>query len=327
MDHAARPRLIARYLLSGLLTLVGVAQELSQPPSLPGSAPTTTIPDGTKIRLRFAQGLYSPFYGAGFWVKRISIPNALPAQEGAKVRLVVSEDIRIGGQVVITRGAPAEATIVGVAMRQMKDWGTGITLQLDWVQDITGQNLLIRHSPQGKPDWGLFDITARKGGVEATPITLKSTLKDSFSVGFLAGLPMVRRKFWIPTGTRITAYTHGNVEIDMEELRSSQSRLPARSTDALVTFYRLKGPDEAIELICDERSVAKLEENKYLVLELVPGKHSCKIGSAKATEFSLEGGEEYYFQLDSSLLGGWDVKPVSREQGEDEIVRTDPIGP
>src|SRR5688572_8550333 len=78
---------------------------------------------------------------------------------------------------------------------------------------------------------------------------------------------------------------------------------PAAASDAKprIYFYRIKQfTGSALEptVYCDERELARMDNGRYFVVTLEPGKHTCRMGD-KQTGFELDmkAGEEYYAKI------------------------------
>jgi len=227
---------------------------------------------------------------------------------------VVSDDVRIDGKVVIARGAPAQATITMVQPRQPKYQNTGLLLRLDWVVDVTGEHLPLRTSAKGKQDSFSPEVISQQGGHEVRP----GTFKDALTAGATLGLSLLRHKAWIPTGSRMTGYVHGDIAVDRERMDRAQVRFPARNTRGLVTVYRLKGDaGKAATVSCADQQVLLPDQLLHIAIELAPGTYSCRVGTAKPIEINVAAGEEYYL-----FLRGGKLRQVSKDEGEDGVART-----
>jgi hypothetical protein len=71
----------------------------------------------------------------------------MEVKAGDTVRLVAAADIRVGKKVVIAEGAIAQATVVQVKRPMSTLVATGLGLQLDWIEDVTGYYRKASRSP------------------------------------------------------------------------------------------------------------------------------------------------------------------------------------
>ncbi len=279
--------------------------------------PPIAISDNTPIPLRFAEGFYSKCTVAIFRsCDRGEPKNANPAKPGQKIRLVVTRDFAVNRQVVIARGAPAEATITRVDPRDQRLPDTGLHLHLDWVQTITGSHIALRHSHGAEPDSFRVDVEKRKGGFEVRPLTPKRTL----TAGAILGLSLLNKENWVPAGSRIMAYTAGDATLDPVQVSAAQTFLLQANLNAVLTVYRLKDKaDGPVSVICDDGKVGELDRLHFIVAELPPGKHRCSIDRSKGQEIEVAAGQEYFLQVKHRGTGGWKIEQISPEEGEDAI--------
>jgi len=274
------------------------------------------IPDGTPIHFRLAQ----PVRG----VTRTLIKYKVYSREGDTIRLVAADDVRVKGMVVVPKGAIGQATVTKVDIPNMAPPGnyqtgsavellipkTGdVSLQLDWVEDVTGEHVLIRALPKGESKPFTMSVVAEHGGMVVRPARLKRDLTGMFHL-----------RAWAPTGTRLTAYVDGATGIDPEDVKQAQALLPVPDENGILTIYRTKGlGTEQIEVFCDNKEIATLGEHQYVSLEVTPGKHSCRSGQKnKITEFTAGPGEQYFLHLrHKATAGAWELEAVEVDEGED----------
>lgn len=301
----------------------GQGQQLPQVPAdtvaSPAASQVVEIPDGTPVRLRFAQ----PLRGR---VPCLWKPNCLssqfpPAKVNEKVRLVAGADVRLNDLVVVAKGALGQATVTKVWHPFMAL--TGLALQLDWIEDVTGQQLSLRIAKQGKAKPFTVEVLATSGGMVAQPETLHGDLMGHDAID--ASL-IWRKKNWIPAGTRVLGFVHGSVSRDLATVRDAQALLPVSNDVADITVYRTKGENGRPRVICDGKEIGQIGASQYLVFELAPGKHGCQAESqAPPTELTVLGGEEYFLSLQASVSGSWELKRVDIGEGEDIVAGLEPV--
>ena len=272
------------------------------------------IPDGTAIEMRFAQPV------RGKMLDPVDVGTESKA--GDTVRLVSVSELRINGLVVIAEGAMAQATIVKIKKPMTTLVATGLGLQLDWIESITATHIPLRIFPGGDPAPFMIQVLSTPSGTVARPETLRGDIIGRNAVDFTQ---IWRDKHYIPAGTRITAYVHGSSELDREKVEGAQDQVSFTEfeTTADVTIYRTKGHGrDRPRVLCDGigRSIG---QHEYIHLNLVPGKHSCRIENQAPEEIVVERGAEYYFHLQHSG-SGWGLKQVTVGEGEDSIETADP---
>jgi hypothetical protein len=290
-----------------------------------GSPATLTIPDGTPVQLRFAQSLWGTFAG------NRRRPNG--AKRDDVVRIAVAADVSIGGQVVIQKGSAGQATVKNVwtpsrDMHGVQNVCTCILLTLDWVRSVDNQNIPLRSSAKGKA--GPFEprVDSTHTGTIATPLSFRAGLLGALDpVSLLAMKELIRRKDWVPAGTRMTAFVSGDVGLDASEIHEAQEGLPIRNETGLVMIYRTKGQKDDQPLIyCDSKAIGQLGSQRFVTLEMDPGQHSCRPDQDSSLEFSISGGQEYYLYLEhKALRGNWKLSLVNNLEGEDGVAVADPI--
>ena len=273
------------------------------------------IPDGTPVEMRFAQPV------RGKMIDPVDVGTE--AQPGNTVRLVAAADVRIGELVVIAEGAVAQATVTTVKRPLTTLVATGLGLQLDWVEDVTGTHVPLRVSPKGEPQPFMVQVLSTPGGVIARPETLRGDVAGKNAVDFSL---LWRARLYVPAGTRITAYVYGSPALDrarVEEVQAQASFYQLQST-ADVTIYRTKGHGrERPRVLCDGNLGRQIGEREFIHLDMPAGKHSCQIENQTPKEITVEAGHEYYLHMQRSG-SSWDLKQVTVGEGEDSIENADP---
>ena len=302
-------------LISFGLALSAPQTEASHSENGSAEASGISIPDGTPVEMRFAQAV------KGKMLDPVDV--GVEAKEGDTVRLVAAADIRVGKKIVISEGAIAQATVVQVKRPLSTLVATGLGLQLDWIEDVTGSHIPLRILQKGKPEPFMVQVVSTPGGVVARPETLRGDILGKNAVDVSQ---IWRDRYYIPAGTRIVAYVHGSQTLDSAKVEEAQSRVTfsefASTVD--VVIYRTKGHSrERPRVRCDETLPRSIGEREFIHLDLEAGKHHCQIADQPLQEFSVEAGQEYFFHL--QLSGSrWEMKPVSVGEGEDSIENADP---
>jgi len=284
------------------------------------SALDIVIPDGTRLELRFAQGVRAKAAG--------QTPTSLPdgvsgeAQRGDVIRLIATANLRIDGRVVLTKGAVGHAVVTDIVAPLLKNPSkeTGLYLRLDWIKSINDVAIPLRAFKRG--DAGPFYVQAvgDHGETVIRPVKISRLLvripnfeeKGSYD-----------KKNWIPKGTRITAFVHGPATLNRSEVEQAQAQLPLSGAGALVTIYRTDDhTHDLVTVSCDGERVAQIGERQYASKELTPGAHSCRIDGEgeKALAIVAVGGEEYYARLHPRDSGKkWELKLVTAVEGENAV--------
>ncbi len=285
-----------------LLTLLLLA--VSALAAQQGPAPIV-IPDSTQLRLRLAQPLSA----------RALILVGKSARERAPVRLAVAGEVRIGGLLVIARGAMAQAIVTNVYQPGSTLSATGIELRLDWVASVNGVEIPIRAAKDGVRGPFMLEVIAIEGGYLARPSRHRGVRTLA-----TAGMSTLYERDAAPAGTRMYAFVDGDIRLDAAEIEQAQARFPAPNPQALLSIYRLKGRGGArASITSDGKPAGDVGERQYITLELPPGKHMVAVSGSKPVEITVAGGEEYYLRLNPRGFHGWELNAVNAFEGEDGV--------
>jgi len=236
--------------------------------------------------------------------------------------MVAASDVRVGKYVVIAKGSPGQASVTKVFHPFMAL--TGLALRFDWVQDVTGNHVPLRLEKNGKQEPFTIEVLSSTGGMVAHKETLRGDLagKDTVDPSLFW-----HKKNWIPVGTRIQSFTHGDTTRDLAEVADAQALLPISNDVATLTVYRTKGEHDAhLHLLCDGNDLGVIEAQQYLVTELTPGKHNCQAEHEASLEITANGGDDYFVRLVASPPGSWQLKRMDAGEGEDTIATLAPAG-
>jgi hypothetical protein len=101
----------------------------------PATGTEAVIPDGTEIRLELVERL-----------------SSASARVGEKVRLEVADDVKVGEQVVIPRGAPAIGTVTVAQSRKSFGRRGKLDFTIDSVKTPDDQNIRLRITRRAQGD-------------------------------------------------------------------------------------------------------------------------------------------------------------------------------
>jgi hypothetical protein len=284
------------------------------------------IREGTVVHLRLAQPVRGVYHHM-FKAKEYS-------RKGDVVRLVVTDDVLVKGAVVIAKGARGQATVVDVAYPSSGAnniaglWATeamiyeaipqtgAVFLKLDWVEDVTGEQVTISQSETQVSKPFRVTVSFEHNGTVVRPSQLR---RDASPTSIKKSRP------WAPTGTRLEAYVDGPVLLDAGEVMDAQDSLPIRNADAIVTIYRVKdGKPPALEVSCDGKPLTKLDAEQFFTTELTPGLHTITLGADRDADFTATAGNQSYLMLrNQSAKVGWQLTPVTLDEGVDDVADLD----
>ena len=109
---------------------------------------------------------------------------------------------------------------------------------------------------------------------------------------------------------------------------TAETTTPAAVSDAKprIYFYRIKQfAGSALEpsVFCDEKELARMDNGRYFVVTLEPGKHTCRMGDKQTGfEIDMKPGEEYYAKITIDvgfLKGRGRLTLLAKEQGAFEL--------
>ena len=115
----------------------------------------------------------------------------------------------------------------------------------------------------------------------------------------------------------------------------AESPAPAVVSDAKpkIYFYRIKQfTGSALEptVYCDEKELARMDNGRYFVVTLEPGKHTCRMGDKQTGfEVDMKAGEEYYAKITIEagvFKGRGRLTLQAKEQGAFELKKVKPLG-
>lgn len=153
-----------------------------------------TLEDGTPVRLRISRNL-----------------SSADAATGETVDFEVLEEIRIGDQVVIPKGTTAWGTVTDSEPKRRMGRGGTLNVTIDSVRLADGEKAALRGVKDGKGGGHV--------GAMTTGIVLTSLVAWPAAPLFLL---MHGKDITIPKGTAITAYVHGDMNLD-------EARFPANA--------------------------------------------------------------------------------------------------
>src|SRR5205807_1406546 len=287
-----KPLIVCVLLAWCALTTLQQGQESSMPAaSTQESAETITIPDGTRVELRFTEPLRAPLTDFP-WTEDVAA-----AQAGDQVRLVIAENVRVDGRVVFARGAVGQVTVVQSYFPSKRrnsknpDIDTGLVLRLDWIESVTHEKITVRSLAKSKPKaFHLMVLSAGKGYL-AQPDKLSHSLVRAMTLNLGYIRELARKKDWLPAGTRVISFVQGPVKLDQSDVERMQPQFTPPDSRPLLTIYRQKDRNtELVALSCDGKEVAQLSRRQYVILELTPGIHSCGIETQTPVQLTAKPG-------------------------------------
>jgi len=241
--------------------------------------------------------------------------------------MIAAADVDVNGHLVIRRGSLGQATVIGiyVPLSNKEMPTTDIDLRLDWISSLNGQQVPLRMHKKGKPQSEILEVLSGHAGFFVDQTPLGRSLFEGMTSLYLLKAPHI--KLWVPAGTRMNSFVHGNVSLDPAQFADAEARLPLPNTTGLLTIYRTKGQkDRKPEVYCDNKQLASLGPLQFFQVELMAGTHELSIERSAPIHLEVSGGKEYYLYLRwRELASEWKLESVTSPEGEDGIAKGEMI--
>lgn len=213
-------------------------------PELPHPLVPNTLMDGTVIKLRLGETL-----------------SSADAKTGQQVPFEVTEEVVVQGVTVISKGAPALATITEAQSKRHMGRGGKLDVNIDSVRLTDGEKAQLRAVKDNK---GGGHVGAMTGAMVATAIV------------FFPAAPfflfMKGKDITIPKGTEVTAFVQGDMKLDMAKFGVppvGPAAAPANAMASITVESSVPGAD--IEV--DGNFVGSTPSK----VEVTPGSHSITV--------------------------------------------------
>ena len=250
--------------------LVLVLLSACVPASLSSAQDDLVLSEGTAITVVTAQEITSK-----------------KAKPNDPVNFTVTEDVSVGGQVIVRNGTPAIGSVITAIKGGYMGNSGKLAIQVESTTTVDGQKLKLR---------------AAKGGEGDDKTTSTFALASIISPLFL-----FRRggEAKVTAGMPITVYVaeEKRFRVDGSTLVAITPENPAatNSEDATVFIYRPKklvGKGLEPSVFVDEVELARMDNGRYFALKLKPGKHIVHMTDEKiGYAIDMGPGQSYYFRV------------------------------
>ncbi len=305
--------ILAPMFVAALPSRAQSAEPVEPAPTISKQPQTIIVPDGTPVRLRFAEPVVG--YVAS---------HRHHTRKGVTVRLVVASDVRVNDKVAIAKGSLAHATVMKVWDPGFSPVVTGLSLRMDWVTTVTGDRVPLRAVAKGAAEPFDVEALATNGGVEVAPCEKKKRwLGNIFLVDAFTGRAY-HSKNWIPTGSRMTAYLDGDNKFQVEAFEQAASELPVANSTATLYVFRNKSKHGISPVVaCGTIEIGAISSRQMAMVDLTPGLYDCKVGTSAPTQITVEKGNDYYLWLRPAGREKWELRAVKSEEGEDRSAESE----
>jgi hypothetical protein len=179
--------------------------------TLPAIEPVVIL-DGRPVRTRIARNL-----------------SSADAKEGENVDFEVLDDVKVGDQVIVARGATAMATVTEAKSKRSMGRGGKLDVNIDYVRTLSGEKIPLRGVKESK---GGGHVGAMTGAMVAT------------SIVFFPAAPLFLfikgKDTTIPKGHEVTVYVNGDVHLEKSLVTTDGPATPQRKTPIAVNAQQVE---------------------------------------------------------------------------------------
>lgn len=267
------------------------------------SAQEVMLPDGTALQISL--------------VKDISSKDA---QRGDVVEFTVDDDVVTDGQTVIKKGAIAKGSIIYAEKGGYMGKSGKLALQIDSTTTVDGETIPLRAAKGGE------------GESKTGTVLVMSNLIGPFALLMKGGDTTVK------SGAKLTVYTaeQRKFKVDgstLTTVKPDKTEANASAEPATVYIYRPKkilGGALEPSVYCDGVELARMDNGRYFVLKLTPGKHIIHLtNEKKGYELNMAAGQTYYFRIGIEA-GMWKgqgkILLEDNDKGAAEVKKIKPLG-
>lgn len=242
------------------------------------------------------------------------------AQRGDKVNFTVDEDLVADGQVIIKKGTLATGSVIYAEKGGYMGKSGKLALQVESTITSDGESIPLRAALGGEGN-------AKTG--------------TALALSFIPGPFGILKKgdnTILKEGTKITVYTGEKRRFRIEETKLVAVKADNNTTDAAsdkkvtVYIYRRKSiVGAALEpsVFCDDVNLARMDNGRYFVLTLAPGKHVIHMtDDKKGYELNMAAGQTYYFRVGIEAgmwKGSGKILLDDEEKGASEVKKLKPL--
>jgi hypothetical protein len=261
-----------------------------------------TMPEGTAISLTLTKDISSKV-----------------VERGDPVGFVVAKDVIVNNQVLVKEGTDAKGSVIYAEKGGYMGHSGKLAIQVESTTTADGQPIKLRAAKGGEGD-----------SAAGSTITL-TLLFGPFGILKKGGDTTVKQ------GAELTVYTaeERRFRFDGNAVVTIPLAAPAVPSGEKVTVYifrqkKLVGAALEPSVFCDGVELARMDNGRYLVLKLAPGKHIIHLtNDKKGYEIDMGAGQTYYFRVGIEAgmwKGNGKIILESNEKGAEEIKKIKPIG-
>lgn len=261
-----------------------------------------TMPAGTEIPLTLTKEISSKV-----------------AERGDTIAFTVAKDIIVDNQMLIKQGTDAKGSVIYAEKGGYMGHSGKLAIQIESTTTVDGQPLKLRAAKGGEGD-----------SAAGSTITL-SLLFGPFGLLKKGGDTTVKQ------GSELTVYTaeERRFRLDGSTIVAIPSSTPVAASGEKVTVYiyrpsKMVGRALEPSVFCDGVELARMDNGRYFVLNLSPGKHIIHLtNDKKGYEIDMGAGQTYYFRMGIEMgmwKGNGKILLESNEKGAEEVKKIKLIG-
>lgn len=287
---------IRSFSILGLLIIVFAAMQIT--------AQEVNVPEGTTVALLFSKDISSK-----------------TAQRGDAISFTVEKDVTVDGQVIIKQGTEAKGSVIYAEKGGYLGRSGKLAIQVDSTFTADGQVITLRAAKGSEGD---------SAG--------RTTIALVYLIGpfgaFKKGGDTVFKQ-----GTQLTVYTAESRRFKLEGSSlialKPENPVAAAASSEMVTVYIFRKKDRfgyanEPSVFCDGVELARMDNGRYFMLKLVPGKHIVHMTDKKKSyEINMAPSQTYYFRIGIEVgiwKGNGKILLESNEIGAEEIKKIKPLG-
>jgi hypothetical protein len=259
--------------------------------------------------------------GTALQISLVKDISSKDAQRGDVVEFTVDEDIVVDGQTVIRKGTIAKGSIIYAEKGGYMGKSGKLALQIDSTTTVDGETLPLRAAKGGE------------GESKTGTVLVMSNVIGPFALLMKGGDTTVK------SGAKLTVYTaeQRKFKVDgttLTTVKSDKTEATAASSEPVTVYiYRPKkilGGALEPSVYCDGVELARMDNGRYFVLKLAPGKHIIHLtNEKKGYELNMAAGQTYYFRIGIEA-GMWKgqgkILLEDNDKGAAEVKKIKPLG-
>ena len=269
--------------------------------TIPAFAQDIILPEGTALSMTLTKDISSK-----------------EAQRGEVITFSVQKDVLIDNQVIIKQGTEAKGSVIYAEKGGYMGHSGKLAIQVESTLTADGQPIPLRAAKGGEGD-------------SAAGATIALTLlAGPFGLLKKGGDTIIKQ------GNEIMVYTaeERRFRLDGASLIAVKSEIPAMASTEMVTVYiyrpkKIVGGALEPSVYCDGVELARMDNGRYLMLKLAPGKHIIHMtDDKKGYELNMGGGQTYYFRVGIEAgmwKGNGKILLENNDKGAAEVKKIKPL--